>query len=145
MAQYVLTEEDVKNRLITPALEAKNWDREQMYMEYAFTAGRINVFGKQAQRNKGSIKKVDYLLTTKANDMQIAIIEAKAQSFSVSSGIQQALNYAELLDVPFVYSSNGEGFLEHDMLTGNVREGRLEGVQFGKKTTVYVSKTIFID
>lgn len=145
MAQYVLTEEDVKNRLITPVLEAKNWDREQMYMEYAFTAGRINVFGKQAQRNKGSIKKVDYLLTTKANDMQIAIIEAKAQSFSVSSGIQQALNYAELLDVPFVYSSNGEGFLEHDMLTGNVREGRLEGVQFGKKTTVYVSKTIFID
>lgn len=122
MPEYRLTEEDVKNQLITPALEKKNWEKSQMRMEYAFTAGRINVFGNKAQRNKYSIKKVDYLLTTKANGMKLAIIEAKAPHFSILHGIQQALNYAEMLDVPFVYSSNGSGFVEHDMLTGAIRE-----------------------
>jgi len=105
MPEYRLTEEDVKNQFITPSIEKKNWKKTQIHMEYAFTAGRINVFGNKAERNKYTIKKVDYLLTTKVNEIKIVIVEAKAPHFSVSHGIQQALNYAQMLDVPFVYST----------------------------------------
>lgn len=122
MPEFKLTEEDVKNRFITPALISKNWDKTQMHMEYAFTAGRVSVWGNTAKRDTQTIKKADYLLTARKTEMKIALIEAKDGQHSVSSGIQQALHYAELLDVPFVYSSNGTGFLEHDRLTGHIRE-----------------------
>lgn len=88
-----------------------------------FTAGQVLVRGNIVKR--GPKKRVDYLLSLRKN-FPIAIIEAKDNTHSLGAGIQQAISYAEILDVPFVYSSNGTGFLEHDMLTGKERELRLE-------------------
>jgi len=110
-----LTEEDVKNRFITPALEKSGWQKQQMWMEKFFTDGKVIIKGKTAKR--GTQKKADYLLHHHSN-FPIAIVEAKDAEHSVESGIQQAISYAKILDVPFAYSSNGDGFVEHDMLTG---------------------------
>ena len=125
MATLSLTEEDVKNRYITPAIEKSGWHKEQMRMEYSirfnepFTDGKIVVKGKKATR--GKIKKADYLLHHH-NNFPIAIVEAKEMSCDVAHGIQQAIDYAQLLDVPFAYSSNGRGFTEHDMKSGKERD-----------------------
>lgn len=119
-----LTEEDIKLKYITPALENVEWDiKNQIRCEYYYTAGKINVRENVAQRGKG--KKVDYLLSYKAN-IPIAIVEAKDNKVPVSHGIQQGMDYAYDLDIPFAYSSNGDGFFEHDMITGEEREIGLE-------------------
>lgn len=119
-----LTEEDIKLKYITPALENAEWDiKNQIRCEYYYTAGKINVRENVAQRGKG--KKVDYLLSYKAN-IPIAIVEAKDNKVPVSHGIQQGMDYAYDLDIPFAYSSNGDGFFEHDMITGEEREIGLE-------------------
>ena len=121
MKNNKLSEEDIKNRYITPAIEKSGWNKEQMRMEYSirfnepFTDGKIIVKGKVASR--GKIKKADYLLNHH-NNFPIAIVEAKEMGLDVAQGIQQAIDYARLLDIPFAYSSNGKGFVEHDMLTG---------------------------
>src|SRR6266567_9132947 len=83
----------------------------QVLEERYFTKGRIIVRGKTVQR--GEAKKADYILFFKPN-IPIAVIEAKDNNHSVGAGMQQALDYAEILDVPFAYSSNGDGFVEHD-------------------------------
>ena len=113
-----LSEEDIKNRYITKALEDSGWDREHMRMEYYFTAGRIMVQGKMKHRRQG--KKADYLLYTKDN-YPIAIVEAKDYNHTSSDGLQQAMEYADILDLQFAYSTNGEEFVEHDMVTGAER------------------------
>lgn len=114
-----MTEEDVKVKYITPALQDRNWDiKTQMRFEYYFTDGKINVRGNTAQRGKG--KKVDYLLYYRSN-MPIAVIEAKDNEHQVADGLQQGIDYAECLDVPFAYSSNGFGFREFDRITGAER------------------------
>lgn len=113
-----LTEEDIKNRYITKALEDSGWDREHMRMEYYFTAGRIMVQGKLKHRRQG--KKADYLLYTKEN-YPIAIVEAKDYNHTSSDGLQQAMEYADILDLQFAYSTNGAEFVEHDMVTGAER------------------------
>ena len=119
-----LTEEDIKLKYITPALQEADWDiKNQIRCEYYYTAGKINVRENIAQRGKG--KKVDYLLSYKAN-IPIAIVEAKDNKVPVSHGIQQGMDYAYDLDIPFAYSSNGDGFFEHDMITGEERELNLE-------------------
>jgi len=110
-----LTEEDVKNRYITPALEKSGWQREQMKMEYAFTDGQILVTDKKITR--GKINRADYLLL-KNETVPLAIVEAKNLKQTAAAGLQQAMNYAEVLNVPFAYSSNGKNFVEHDFLTG---------------------------
>lgn len=111
-----LTEEDIKLKYITPALQKANWDiQTQMRCEYYYTAGKINVRENVAQRGNG--KKVDYLLSYKAN-IPLAVVEAKDNKVTESHGIQQAIDYAKDLDIPFAYSSNGTGFYEHDMITG---------------------------
>ena len=118
--KQTMSEEDIKLKFITPALENAGWDKmRQIKMEYAFTDGRIIVRGKLVAR--GSKKRADYLLSYKPN-LPLAIIEAKDNKHSVGDGMQQAIAYAETLDVPFVYSSNGDGFLEHDMKNGTERE-----------------------
>jgi type I restriction enzyme R subunit len=118
-----MTEEDVKLRFITPAIE-KEWDRDsQILMEYNFTDGRIIVRGNQTARGKR--KKADYLLYYKKN-IPLAIVEAKDNNHSIGAGMQQGVEYAEILDVPFVFSSNGDGFLERDMKNGTERELSLE-------------------
>lgn len=115
-----LTEEDIKLKYITPALQKADWDiKSQIRCEYYYTAGKINVRENVAQRSKG--KKVDYLLSYKSN-LPIAIVEAKDNKVTVSHGIQQAIDYANDLDIPFAYSSNGDGFYEHNMITGEEKE-----------------------
>ena len=110
-----LTEADIRSKFITPALVGVNgnkWDlMTQIREESYFTKGRVIVRGKTVRR--GEAKKADYLLYYKEN-LPIAVIEAKDNNHSVGAGMQQALDYAETLDIPFAYSSNGDAFLEHD-------------------------------
>ena len=113
-----MTEEDIKTQYITPAITAK-WNLQKITMETQITDGRINLKGNFAFREKP--KRVDYLLYLSANN-PIAVVEAKDNSHSVSAGLQQAMEYAKMLDLPFAYSSNGDGFMEHDFLTGKERE-----------------------
>ena len=124
LSKKELTEEDIKLKYITPALQDSEWDiKTQIRCEYYYTSGKINVRENVAQRGTG--KKVDYLLSYKAN-IPIAIVEAKDNKVTVSHGIQQAMGYAQDLDIPFAYSSNGDGFYEHDMITGIEKEISLE-------------------
>lgn len=107
-----LSERDICTKFITPALEAARWDKlTQILEEVSFTDGKIYVKGKMTAR--GTRKRADYILYYKPN-IPIAIIEAKDNNHSVRSGIQQALDYASILDIPCVFSSNGDGFLFHD-------------------------------
>jgi len=107
-----LSERDICTKFITPALTAAGWDlHSQIREEVSFTKGRIIVRGKLHTR--GEQKRADYILYYKSN-IPLAVIEAKTNSYSVGAGMQQALNYAETLGVPFVFSSNGDAFLMHD-------------------------------
>jgi len=106
------SERDICTKFITPALIKAGWDiHKQIREEVTFTAGRIIVKGKMHTRRKA--KRADYILYYKSN-LPLAIIEAKDDTHSVGDGMQQALQYAEILDIPFVFSSNGKAFLEHD-------------------------------
>lgn len=106
------SERDICTKYITPALVKAGWDLQtQIREELTFTAGRIIVRGKTVAR--GQAKRADYILYYKPH-FPLAVIEAKDQTHSLDSGLQQAINYGETLDVPFVYSSNGTGFIEHD-------------------------------
>ncbi|RIZ67620.1 MAG: restriction endonuclease [Methylococcales bacterium] len=112
MDKKTLSESDICAKFITPALIKAGWDEGlQIRREVSFTKGRIIVRGKLHTR--GEQKRADYILYFKAN-IPIAVIEAKDNKHSVGAGMQQALNYAETLGVPFVLSSNGDGFLLHD-------------------------------
>lgn len=115
MNKKALTEADIRTKFITPALVGKNGDKwdlmTQIREETYFTKGRVIVRGKTVRR--GAAKKADYLLYFKPG-MPIAVIEAKDNNHSIGAGMPQALEYADILDVPFAYSSNGDGFLEHD-------------------------------
>lgn len=115
-----MTEEDIKIKYINPAIEKSGWDiNGNVKFEYCFTDGRIIVRGNKTKR--GDKKKADYLLYYLPN-IPIAVIEAKDNNHSVGDGMQQAIEYANVLDVPFAYSSNGDGFIEHDMRAGKERE-----------------------
>lgn len=119
MSKKDLTEEDIKLRYITPAINNAGWKNEHIRMEYYFTDGRVIFQGKVHARQTG--KKADYLLFHAANK-PIAIVEAKDNNKPLGGGMQQAMEYAQILDIPFAYSSNGDGFLEHDFLTGKETE-----------------------
>lgn len=107
-----LSERDICTKYITPALEKAGWDRDKQFLEEVyFTDGRIYVRGRLTKRGKA--KRADYILYYKPS-IPIAIIEAKDNNHSVRAGIQQALEYSDILDIPFVFSSNGDGFLFHD-------------------------------
>lgn len=107
-----LSETDIRTKFITPAIAQAGWDlHKQIREEEYFTAGKIQVRGSITKRDKG--KKADYVLYYKRG-LKLAIIEAKDAKHSVGAGMQQALDYAQILDVPFVYSSNGKAFIEHD-------------------------------
>lgn len=117
-----MSEEDIKLQYITPALTDK-WDIQKITMETNITDGKINLKGNFVTREKP--KRADYMLYLNANN-PIAIIEAKDNKHSISHGLQQAMSYAKMLDIPFAYSSNGDGFYEHDFLTGQERKLSLE-------------------
>lgn len=115
-----LSERDICTKFITPALEQAGWDmQKQVREEVGFTDGRIYVKGNLTIRGKR--KRADYILYYKPN-IPVAIIEAKDNQHSVMAGIQQGLDYASILDIPTVFSSNGDGFYEHDRTaaSGNV-------------------------
>lgn len=111
MNKKLLSEADIKEKFITPALIKSGWDEHtQIIREYSITAGRIWVKGKLTARGKKLF--ADYVLYI--SGIPIAIIEAKDNNHSLNSGIQQALKYSNLMDIPFVFSSNGDGFYFHD-------------------------------
>ena len=113
MNKKALTEADIRSKFITPAIVGpEKWDlMTQVREEAYFTKGRVIVRGKTVKR--GDAKKADYILSYKPN-LPLAVLEAKDNNHTVGAGMQQALEYAEILDVPFAYSSNGDAFLEHD-------------------------------
>lgn len=147
-----LSEEDIKNRYITPAIEKVGWRKDQVRMEYLFTDGRVILDGKKGKRGKR--KKADYLLYYKSlnNNLPLAIIEAKDNNHLPTAGIQQAQDYAQILDIPFVFSSNGDCFVEYDRKTGYERVVSLdefptpdnlwERFKFGKNITSEQEKII---
>jgi type I restriction enzyme R subunit len=118
-----LTERDICSKFITPALLKVGWDPEkQIREEVAFTDGRIYVRGHLTARGKR--KRADYILYLKPN-IPIAIIETKDNNHSIGAGMQQALDYARILDIPCVFSSNGDGFLFHDRSVTGIIEKQL--------------------
>ena len=124
MDKRSLSERDICTKFITPALRGAGWDEmSQLREEVTFTAGRIVVRGKLVTRRKQ--KRADYILSVKPN-IPVAVIEAKDNNHSVDDGMQQALDYAETLCIPFAFSSNGDGFVFHDRTGGsNPREANL--------------------
>lgn len=111
-----MSEEDIKLNFITPAIQSKGWSNKiTMETQVKFTDGKISLKGNFTHRE--APKRADYILYINANN-PIAIVEAKDNSHTVSDGLQQAMDYAQKLDVPFAYSSNGDAFCEHDFLTG---------------------------
>lgn len=119
--KWQMTEEDIKLNFITPALSPK-WNG-RMTMETQITDGKINLRGNLVSRAQP--KRADYVLYTNANN-PIAIVEAKDNQHAVADGLQQAMTYAQMLDVPFAYSSNGDAFREHDFLMGTERDIAME-------------------
>lgn len=120
MGKRDLSEEDIKAQYITPAIVDSGWDlKKQVRLEYAFTAGRIILRGNVTARGKQ--KRADYVLFYKSN-FPLAVIEAKDNNHPVGAGLQQAIDYAKSLDIYYVYASNGDGFIEQNLITGEVRE-----------------------
>ncbi len=131
-----LSERDICTKFITPALYKAGWDMQQIFEEYSFTAGRIVVRGKLATREQR--KRADYVLFYKPR-LPIAVIEAKKNSYAVGDGMQQALAYAEALEVPFAFSSNGNGFVCHDRTGSSERmEGNLAMDAFPSPDNLWV-------
>ena len=119
--KWQMTEEDIKLNFITPALSPK-WNG-RMTMETQITDGKINLRGNLVSRAQP--KRADYVLYINANN-PIAIVEAKDNQHAVADGLQQTMTYAQMLDVPFAYSSNGDAFREHDFLMGTERDIAME-------------------
>jgi type I restriction enzyme R subunit len=119
-----LSEQDICSKFILPAIIEAGWNLQtQVREQVTFTAGRINVSGRTIFR--GDKKRADFILYYK-NHLPIAIVEAKDNKHSVSAGLEQALDYAKTLEIPFAYSSNGDFFIEHDFLTGTETEIKIE-------------------
>ncbi len=115
-----MTEEDIKLNFITPALIAAGWQNKiTMETKVQFTDGKVNIKGNLVSREPA--KKADYILYINANN-PVAIVEAKDNNHTVSFGLQQAMTYAQMMDIPFAYSSNGDAFYEHDFLAGLERQ-----------------------
>ncbi len=136
MNKKQLSERDICTKFITPALEQAGWDvATQIREEYSITKGRIIVRGKLHTRAKR--KQADYVLFYKPN-IPIAVIEAKDNNHSLGDGMQQGLSYAEMLQVPFVFSSNGDGFLFHNKIaTDGIIERELALNEFPSTQTLW--------
>lgn len=130
----ILSEEDIKLRYITPSILDKGWSVEDITMEtkVKLTDGKINLRGNFVSRGKA--KFADYVLYYN-RATPIAIVEAKDANHTVAHGLQQAKEYAQMMDVPFAFSSNGQGYQEYDFLTG--KERSLSMNQFPNKEELY--------
>jgi len=115
MNKKQMSETEICLNFITPAIEKSGWNKKQVRMNVYFTDGRIIVAGKTVKRGKRNF--ADYILEYKPN-VPLAVVEAKDNNHSIGDGMQQGLEYAEKLDLPFVFSSNGDGFVFHDRETG---------------------------
>ena len=114
MDKTQLSESDICDKFIRPAMEKAGWNGlDQIFREYPLRAGRVVVRGNKAYRDKSTVLRADYALFYKAN-IPLAVVEAKDNQHAVGAGMGQALNYAQLLDVPFSFSSNGDGFVFRD-------------------------------
>lgn len=114
MDKKQLSESDICDKFIRPAMERAGWHGlEQIFREYPLRAGRVVVRGAKAQRDKSTVLRADYALFYKTN-IPLAVVEAKDNNRAVGAGMAQAINYAQLLDVPFSFSSNGDGFVFRD-------------------------------
>nr|WP_315208024.1 DEAD/DEAH box helicase family protein [uncultured Albidiferax sp.] len=114
MDKKALSESDLCDKCIRPAMERAGWHPlDQIYREFPLRAGRVVVRGKTAQRDKSTVLRADYALFYKAN-IPLAVVEAKDNHHAVGAGMAQAINYAALLDVPFSFTSNGDGFVFRD-------------------------------
>jgi type I restriction enzyme R subunit len=114
MNKKTLSESDICDKFIRPAIEAAGWDgMSQIYREYPLRAGRVVVRGRRARRDASTVLRADYALFWKTN-IPLAVVEAKDNSHAVGAGMAQAINYAQLLEVPFSFSSNGDGFVFRD-------------------------------
>ena len=129
MDKHTLSERDICTKFITPAVRRAGWDvMLQIREEVSFTKGRIIVRGKLVSRGKA--KRADYVLYYKPN-IPLALIEAKDNSYGVGDGMQQGLDYATTLHIPFVFSSNGDGFVFHDRTgLGGVTETTFPSMTF---------------
>ena len=138
MDKKKLSERDICTKFITPALEAVGWDKQrQLREEVNLTAGRVVVRGNKGARDTKTIRRADYVLYFKP-DQPLAVVEAKDNKHSVRDGIQQALDYAAMLDVPFAFSSNGDGFIFHDKtLTDGVLEREISLADFPSPETLW--------
>ena len=112
-----LTEQEVRTRHITPAILNAGWAATQIREDYAITKGRIIARGGSVKRDEESVKRADYILFYKPH-IPLAVVEAKDNSHTVGDGMQQALDYAQRMNIPFVFTSNGEGFTFHDRNAG---------------------------
>lgn len=126
-----MSETDIRTKFITPAIKNAGWSDHQMREEFSFKAqkkltdGQVIVEPKTMRVTRQTPKRADYLLYYSAN-INLAIVEAKDYKHTPRDGLQQAIDYALLLDVPFAYSSNGDKFVEHDFITGVQRELSME-------------------
>src|SRR5690606_33200501 len=128
MDKKTLSERDVCTKYITPAIKKAGWDiHKQVREEVFFTDGRIIVQG--SLHTRGNRKRADYVLYYKTN-IPIAIIEAKDNKKAAGAGMQQALEYSEILQLPFVFTSNGDSFIFHDKTTTEVIEKELSMDEF---------------
>lgn len=130
-----LTERDICTKFITPALKKAGWDiQKQIREEVFFTDGRIIVQG--SLHTRGTRKRADYILYYK-NNIPLAIIEAKDNKKGVGSGMQQALEYSEILQLPFVFTSNGDSFVFHDKTNPEIREKEISMDEFPSPITLW--------
>ncbi|WP_295814303.1 EcoAI/FtnUII family type I restriction enzme subunit R [uncultured Deinococcus sp.] len=114
MTKRELSEQDIRDMYITPAVLDAGWDKfTQIRAEYQLTRGRVMVSGRL--KTRGSSKRADYVLFYKPG-VPLAVIEAKDNTYPVGGGLQQGAEYAQMLEVPFVFSSNGDGFLFRNSL-----------------------------
>jgi len=134
-----LTESDICDLFITPAIKEAGWDQlRQIRREFALTPGPVVVRGNMSSRNKKRSRRADYMLQWEPG-MPIAIVEAKDNTHSVSHGMQQALSYAEILEVPSAFSSNGDGFASHNKTatSGEEIETELSLAEFPSPTELW--------
>lgn len=131
MNKKTLSESDICDKFIRPAMESAGWDgMSQIYREYPLRAGRVVVRGRKARRDASTVLRADYALFFKTN-IPLAVVEAKDNNHALGAGMAQAINYAQLLDVPFSFTSNGDGFVFRDAtLTDGVLERNLTLEEF---------------
>jgi type I restriction enzyme, R subunit len=131
VTKKTLSETDICDKFITPAVQQAGWDlHEQIFREYTLRPGRVVVRGKSSSRDLKSVLRADYVLCHRAN-IPLAVIEAKDNDHALGAGMAQAINYAQLLDVPFSFSSNGDGFVFRDQtMASGVLEKNLTLEQF---------------